>query len=84
MEQQIMNYLRNQMLFADTFSPFEQALTYIFGKDGNFKEYEGQEQDKQKILDESASMEDITRVLNKYEGEWNFEKNTPFRKIFAH
>jgi hypothetical protein len=81
LEADINEWINYQMLFADSVTPFEQALTLVFtDKQSEVPDYDGKQDDKSKILSECERMQDITGCLQRNRGKWNFEK-TPFWKM---
>jgi hypothetical protein len=72
---EIIQWLNNQMMFADSISPFEIALQLIFtdwnSSDNN---YVGKNEDEILILNKCNSLRDINKNYFKYLGNFNFEK----------
>jgi len=83
LENKINEYLQNQMMFGDRVTPFEMALQCIFTKWNGMDSYDGKEVDRNIILSECFSMEDITKCLNKHMSDWGFIKSPVWQSVYS-
>ena len=71
LKKDIKNFLQNQMMFGDTVSSFEMALQCMFTDWNDMPTYNGKDEDRNIILNNCKSLQDILKCLNHHK-EWNF------------